>query len=160
MEVETFDRCLSGKTYMPFLLGIIAACMICFFVLTKKHSSHPLLTEPITKLEKSKLKSPFYRTLGFIRWNSAHLERIPVMEKYRPFFYDLHYSIPNYMKQLNLTGDGWENSDVAYKALAETMQIVLQKNSTIEGVLYFHFDVRISDKLYTQSNSIYIWRRG
>jgi hypothetical protein len=152
MKVETFYHCLSRKTNMTFLLGIIAACIICFFVLTEKHLSHPFLTKPITEPEKSKLKSPFYRTLGFIRWNSAILQRIPVMEKYRPFFYDLHYSIPRYIKQLNLTGDGWEASFLVYKALAETMQIVLQKHSTIEGLLYFHFDVRISDNLYTQSN--------
>ncbi len=148
MKVERFYRYFSRKIYMTFLLGIIAACMIYFFVLRKKYSSHPLLAEP----EKGKLKSPFHRTLAFIRWNSAHLERIPVMEKYRPFFYELHYSIPRYMKQLNLTGDGSEDSHRIQKVVAETMEIVLQKNLTIEGLLYFHFDVRISDKLYTQSN--------
>ena len=133
---------------MTFLLSIIAAYVIYFFVLTKNRSFYPSSTER----KRDQLKSPFHRTLAYIRWNSAHRERIPVMEKYRPFFYDLHYSIPRYVKQLNLTGDGWENNDVAYKVVAETMQIVLQKNSMIEGLLYFHFDVRISDKLYTQSN--------
>jgi hypothetical protein len=155
MEAETFHYWLSRKTYMTFLLGIIAACMIFLFVLTKNHSFYLSLTES----KKGKLKSPFHCTLGYIRWNSVHLERIPVMEKYRPFFYDLHYSIPRYITQLNLTGDGWENSDVSYKAVAETMQIVLEKYPTIEALLYFHFDVRIHDKLHTQSKYSYIRRK-
>ncbi len=151
MKVETFYRFLSRKIYMIILFSIIAACMICLLVLTKNHSFYLSLTES----QKSKLNSPFHRTLGYIRWNSAHLERIPVMKKYRPFFYDLHYSIPRYMTQLNLTGDGWEASHVSYKAVADTMQIILQKYPAIEGLLYFHFDVRIDDKLHTQKKYSY-----
>jgi hypothetical protein len=85
--------------------------------------------------------SPFQHTLGFIRWNTARLERIATMEKYRPFFANLHYSMPNYTSQLNYTADGWESGDYPYKTVGDTMKIILQNYSTIEGLLYFHFDV-------------------
>ena len=91
---------------------------------------------------KERRLSPFRNTLGFIRWNSPHNERIPLMEKYRPFFAQLHYSIPNKSSNLTLTDDGWESSTTEYKVVADTMHILLQDHPTIEGLLYFHFDVR------------------
>jgi len=105
-------------------------------------------------IKNDKIRSPFERTLGFIRFNAAHRERIPIVEKYRPFFADLHYSMPDYISQLNYTADGWRDSASTYKALGETMKIILQNYSIIEGILYFHFDVSIH-KTKTPSTYIY-----
>ncbi|UJR07104.1 hypothetical protein I4U23_011392 [Adineta vaga] len=94
----------------------------------------------VTKIIGDKIKSPFQQTLGFIRWNSAHRERISIMEKYRPFFADLHYSMPGYTSQLTYIADGWDRGATIYKVLGDTIQIILQNYSAIEGILYFHFD--------------------
>ena len=122
------------------LRGIILISLI-FCVFYFYHSNEKQRLQHFTSVDNNQLVSPFRNTLGFIRWNSAHNERIPVMEKYRPFFAQLHYSIPNKSSNLTLTGDGWEDGPTEYKAIADTMHILLQNHSTIEGLLYFHFDV-------------------
>jgi len=97
----------------------------------------------MTEIKKDQLRSPFHHTLGFIRINSPLPERIAIMEKYRPFFIDLHYSMPGYTSQLNYTADGWGDGGMPYKPVADTMNLILQNYSTTEGLLYFHFDVSI-----------------
>ena len=88
------------------------------------------------------LHSPFDHTLAFIRWNSAHIQRIPLIEKYRPFFNELHYSIPLLTNKVNLTADGLIKYDFPYKMVSETMEIILnQTDLSIQGILFFHFDV-------------------
>lgn len=88
-----------------------------------------------------KVNSPFDRTIAFIRWNAGFRERIPLMEKYRPHFAELHFSIPGYTSQLNYTADGLIPVGQPYGVVGKTMEIILQNHSIIEGLLYFHFDV-------------------
>ena len=118
------------------LLISLIFCVFSFYNFGKKQR-----LQHFTSVDNNQLVSPFRNTLGFIRWNSARNERITVMEKYRPFFAQLHYSIPNNSSNLTLTGDGWGDGLTEYKAVADTMHILLQNYSTIEGLLYFHFDV-------------------
>jgi hypothetical protein len=136
---ETTHSCSSRKDLLIFLLiGIVL--YLSYSIVFRKG---PLPCFTVVKIKQDKPLSPFQRTLGFIRWNSEHRERIPIMEKYRPFFANLHYSMPNYASKVNYTADGWGPVEYAYRPLADTMQIILQNYSTIEGVLYFHFDVSI-----------------
>ena len=129
-----FDK----KNLRGIILISIIFCVFYFYYQFEKKQ----WVEHLTSVDDNKIVSPFRNTLGFIRWNSPHNERIPVMEKYRPFFAQLHYSIPNKSSNLTLTGDGWEDGWSEYKVVADTMHILLQNHSSIEGLLYFHFDVR------------------
>ncbi|CAF4099219.1 unnamed protein product [Adineta steineri] len=104
-----------------------------------------------------RVKSPFYRTLGFIRWNTARLERVPLMEKYRPFFAELHYSIPNSTSKVTYTADGSVESHYIYKVISETMEIILENHPMIEGLLYFHFDAWINPFRFDNMNFNNIW---
>ena len=128
-----FDK----KNLRGIILISIIFCVFYFYYQFEKKQR----AEHFTSVDDNKIVSPFRNTLGFIRWNSPHNERIPLMEKYRPFFAQLHYSIPNKSSNLTLTGDGWGDGLTEYKAVADTMHILLQNHSTIEGLLYFHFDV-------------------
>ena len=136
---ETYHHCLNRKRLLIFILVSILLYIFYSFVPRKNHL--PCIT--VINIKEKKSISPFYQTLAFIRWNSAHLDRIPLMEKYRPFFANLHYSMPDYTSKLNYTADGWKPGEYEYKAVADTMQIILQNYSAIEGILYFHFDVSI-----------------
>ncbi|CAF1043753.1 unnamed protein product [Adineta ricciae] len=104
------------------------------------------------------IRSPFDRTLAFIRWNSAHIQRIPLIEKYRPFFNELHYSIPSFTNQVNLTADGLIKYDFPYKMVSETMEIILNGTySSIQGILFFHFDAWINPFKFVGMNFENIW---
>ncbi|CAF1493210.1 unnamed protein product [Adineta ricciae] len=105
----------------------------------------------------NKIMSPFQHTLGFIRWNSLHPERIPVMEKYRPFFAELHYSMPNYTLKTNLTADGWAPYKDVYKVVGDTMNIILRQYPNIKGLLYFHFDAWLHPFRFDDMNFRKIW---
>ena len=132
---------------MAIITGIIGTCFFCFAYLTKTYLP-PL---PTAQPSEDKIQSPFNRTLGFVRWNSARLDRVPVIEKIQAFFFTIcTIQLPRHVTQLNLTFDGWEQSTLIYKAVAETMQIILQEYPIIEGLLYFHFDVCIGDELHSQ----------
>jgi hypothetical protein len=136
---ETYHPCLNRKRLLIFIL--VSILLYIFYSFVPRKNQLPCIT--VVDIKEKKSISPFHRTLGFIRWNSAHPDRIPIMEKYRPFFANLHYSMPDYTSKLNYTADGWKPGESAYKPLADTMQIILQNYSTIEGILYFHFDVSI-----------------
>jgi hypothetical protein len=142
---KIFYRCSNRKGFLIFTLLVIIVYSIYFFVSMSSFNSCRLNSSSCNWIEetKNKIKSPFQNTLGFVRWNSAHYERIAIIDKYRPFFANLHYSIPNYTLQLNYTADGWKPFDNPYKPVSDTMKIILQNYSTIEGLLYFHFDVSI-----------------
>ncbi|UJR07237.1 hypothetical protein I4U23_011525 [Adineta vaga] len=107
--------------------------------------------------EKNQIESPFSRTLGFIRWNSPYINRISLMEKYRPFFYQLHYSIPNYTSKLNYTFDGLVSISCPYKMVSEIMTIILETYSQINGLLFFHFDAWINPFKFQDMNFENIW---
>ncbi|CAJ2502194.1 Uu.00g095880.m01.CDS01 [Anthostomella pinea] len=121
--------------------------------------------EPEEDAAMIRLDSPFNRTLGFVRWNSPHYERMPLIDKYRPFFHTLHYSGPDISDSddigQDLTTDAFTGTHEIYLQVAETMQMILDgeawpgfhQNSTkhgnstsklntsdIEGLLYYHFD--------------------
>jgi len=156
---ETSHRYSNWKILLIFLLVVILLHVFypllfgrnlsLYFNLTNIKSNFNLddikNNSKLIDIKNEKIRSPFERTLGFIRFNAAHRERIPIIDKYRPFFSDLHYSIPDYTSRLNYTADGWRDAASTYKALGDTMKIILQNYSIIEGILYFHFDVSIHE---------------
>lgn len=112
------------------------------------------------------LTSPFKNTLAMIRWNSDHPERMPLLQKYAPFFHDVHFSMPGYVKGQpdfhNLTHDSYEISEYIYMQIANTMQLILDApagspTSEIDGLLYYHFDAWIDPLAYAGSNMHNIW---
>lgn len=125
---------------------------------TKTHSNSPGI-----------LDSPFKNTLALIRWNSERPERMPLLEKYRPFFHDLHFSMPNYLKDKNfpkgfnnLTHDSADDSPHIYIDIAKTMQLLMNaapgsKDAEIDGLFYFHFDAWIAPLDYASEDFDQIW---
>ncbi|KAK5053699.1 hypothetical protein LTR84_001660 [Exophiala bonariae] len=112
------------------------------------------------------VKSPFANTLGFVRWNEAYLERIPLIQKYDPFFHTIHYSIPNYVadpptggKFVIVTHSSWDNHENVYIPVADTMALILNDTeySSIEGLLFFHFDLWINPLEFTFMDYDRIW---
>lgn len=95
------------------------------------------------------LESPFKNTMAYVRWNSKYDERIPLIKNgYEDFFHTMHYSMPKLMGDegkdfVNLTHDGWEDAFWGYKAVKNTMKIILNETTEEEigGMLFFHFDV-------------------
>ncbi|KAF4340068.1 UDP-galactose transporter [Fusarium beomiforme] len=94
--------------------------------------------------------SPFKNSLAFIRWNSLHPERVPEIMKYKPFFRELHISMPEMMKDEglspeshNLTHDQSPLTFHIYVQVAHTMQLILDEHPDIDGLLYYHFDAWI-----------------
>jgi hypothetical protein len=102
------------------------------------------------------LKSPLKNALAFVRWN-CHGECIPMIETYRPFFYDLHFSIPVLTDHANLTADGLEDGSYVYSQVAETMQLILDKYPEINGLLYYRFDSWIDPMQFSNMDSNRIW---
>lgn len=93
------------------------------------------------------VKSPFSSTLAFIRFNAYRPERLDSLEKYRPFFHDIHYSMPKSTDgdpdYVNTTNDGWENQLVVYLPVARTMQHILDQpadspEAGIKGIMFYH----------------------
>jgi hypothetical protein len=96
------------------------------------------------------IQSPFENTMAFIRWNAYHPERIPLLQKYTPFFNTVHLSIPDYIRDPNLTHtyfnsthDSYRDGTLIYVQVAKTMQRILDaspetQESNITGLLYFH----------------------
>ncbi|KAI9765212.1 MAG: hypothetical protein M1840_007704 [Geoglossum simile] len=102
------------------------------------------------------LNSPLENTLAFVRWNRRG-EFIPMIETYRPFFHDLHYSIPVLTNDANLTSDGLEDGSYVYKQVADTMQLILDEQPEVNGLLYYHFDSWIDPMLFGNMDSKSIW---
>lgn len=106
----------------------------------------PEVGEPFLETPKKNLESPFKNTLGFVRWNSEAPESMPLLRNYAPFFHDLHFSMPNYIKDEeldakyhNITHDSYEDPSTIYMQLSRTMQLILDSpESDIDGLLYFH----------------------
>jgi hypothetical protein len=114
---------------------------------------------------EAKLESPFKNTLGMVRWNSKHSERVPFIRKYEPFFHTLHLSLPDYLNDTNLpvgyhnlTDDSWNDRLTPYVQVAKTMQLVLDNEPEINGLLFFHFDAWIDplDFAYENFNNMWI----
>jgi hypothetical protein len=91
--------------------------------------------------------SPFKNTLAMIRWNSPHQERVPLLMKYEPFFHNIHISMPEMLNDEerepefhNLTHDQFKGTFTIYQQVARTMQLVLDTEPEIDGLLYYHFD--------------------
>lgn len=114
------------------------------------------------------LTSPFNNTLAFVRWNEHHPERIPLIEKYAPFFHTLHFSMPAMIdaplktEYQNLTHDNWEDGLVTYVQIARTMEWILKmpKNESereIEGLLQFHFDAWVDPMDFAQEDYNQMW---
>ncbi|CAF1386675.1 unnamed protein product [Adineta steineri] len=165
---ETRRSFLNRKNLLKFLIVIIFLSLIYVFIFRENLRIHinfisiklknsSLIKVNLTDVKEVKIKSPFYRTLGFIRWNAARLERIPVMEKYRPFFAELHYSIPGHAPKVTYTADGSGDSFYIYKEVSDTMEIILKDHPMIEGLLYFHFDAWINPFRFDNMNFNHIW---
>ncbi|KAL0939567.1 UDP-galactose transporter [Colletotrichum truncatum] len=112
--------------------------------------------KPVTGTEE-KIESPFKNTMAMIRWNSAHPERIPLLQKYEPFFHTVHISMPNMFKEEdpefhNLTHDQFAGTFTVYKQVARTMKLILDTQPEIDGLMYYHFDAWIDPLGWTGMN--------
>lgn len=117
-------------------------------------------THPSTKGEI--LISPFNNTLAMVRWNSGRPERIPMIRKYEPFFHSIHISMPDSMpnqteKYHNITNDQYEDAFLIYQQVARTMQLALDTQPDVEGLLYYHFDAWIDPLAWASSDFENIW---
>lgn len=131
--------CSIRRISLCIVLGSMTLCLVHLWRIRKDQ-------QPCVQTNETRLASPFRHTLAFIRFNSLHPERISVMEKYRPFFAELHYSMPNYTSEISYTADGWQPYKDIYKAVGDTMKLVLEEHPEIKGLLYFHFDVSSSER--------------
>ena len=126
-------------------------------------SQTPLLnaTEPVVPV----LESPFKNTMAYVRWNSKHEERIPLIKNgYEPFFHTMHYSMPKLMGEgqgdfVNLTHDAWEDGYWGYKAVKNTMKVILNETTEeeISGMMFFHFDVWLDPMAWGEMDFDKIW---
>ncbi|KAK2059458.1 UDP-galactose transporter [Colletotrichum caudatum] len=112
--------------------------------------------KPVT-VSESKVESPFKNTMAMIRWNSAHPERIPLLQKYEPFFHTVHISMPNMFKGEdpefhNLTHDQFPGTFTVYKQVSRTMKLILDTQPDIDGLMYYHFDAWIDPLAWTGMN--------
>ncbi|KID81920.1 UDP-galactose transporter [Metarhizium guizhouense ARSEF 977] len=102
--------------------------------------------------------SPFEKTLGFVRWNGEHPERIPHVMKYQPFFHTMHISMPDEtapgqgLNQTSLTEDAAKITFTIYRQVALTMQVILDTQPDITGLFYFHFDSWIDPLAWSDIN--------
>ncbi len=113
----------------------------------------------------TKLESPFKNSMAFIRINGDRSERVPTVMGYEPFFREIHISMPSLTPnkhQLNLTHDSYEETFTAYKALGDTMKLVLDapandSASKIDGVFFFHFDIWLDPLAFAHEDFENIW---
>jgi hypothetical protein len=87
---------------------------------------------------------------------------MPITRSYQPFFHTLHFSMPNYASEQphdfnNLTHDSWQESTLGYKAIAQTMDLVLKTTDEIEGLLFFHFDAWVDPLGFQDMDRQKIW---
>ncbi|TDZ18127.1 UDP-N-acetylglucosamine transporter [Colletotrichum orbiculare MAFF 240422] len=106
--------------------------------------------------------SPFSNTLAMIRWNAKRTERIPLLMKYQPFFHTVHVSMPEVMEDKpasyhNLTHSQYPHHETIYMQVARTMQLILDTQPEIEGLMYFHFDSWIDPMAWVDENRESIW---
>ncbi|CAF1633198.1 unnamed protein product [Adineta ricciae] len=104
--------CSSGKTISLVLFGVAVIYLGYSFIPT---GSQGYFID-VFEAQRDKTASPLHRTLGFIRCNKLQRENIPLMEKYRPFFAELHYSMPNYTAEITYTADGVISEKTPYHA--------------------------------------------
>jgi hypothetical protein len=86
----------------------------------------------------------------FIRCNVYRPGRIPLLQKYTPFFNTVHLRIPDYIRDPNLTHtyfnsthDSHRDGTLIYLQVSKTMQRILDaspetQESDITGLLYFY----------------------
>lgn len=111
------------------------------------------------------LESPFKNSMAFIRINANRPERIPTVMGYEPFFREIHISMPHLTPnkhQLNITHDSFEQTFTAYKALGDTMKLILdapanESASKLDGIFFFHFDVWFDPMAFAHENFENIW---
>ncbi|KAK2624938.1 hypothetical protein QTJ16_005307 [Diplocarpon rosae] len=120
------------------------------------------------------LHSPFNSTIAFVRWNSHHEERVPLIKKYEPFFHTLHFSMPSYIDSplktefQNLTHDNWGDGLFPYVQIARTMRYILdqpkneslpsnQSAADITGLFNFHFDAWVNPMDFAEEDYTKMW---
>jgi UDP-galactose transporter len=125
----------------------------------------PLLNITAPAVPKNVLESPFKNTMAYVRWNSKHEERIPLIRNgYEPFFHTMHYSMPQIVGEghadfVNLTHDAWEDGYWGYRAVKNTMQVILDETTEdeIDGIMFFHFDVWVDPLGFAEMDYDKIW---
>lgn len=119
------------------------------------------VTQPVVAV----LESPFKNTMAYVRWNSKHEERIPLIQNgYEPFFKTMHYSMPGIngdgpQEWGNLTHDAWEDGFWGYRAVKNTMQTILDETTEDEltGMLFYHFDVWVDPMGFAEMDFEKVW---
>lgn len=113
-------------------------------------------------LTNQTVSSPFQNTLAMIRWNAPLTERVPLLQKYEPFFHTVHISMPNKTEikepfRQDLKSDNNKFLDLIYMQAALTMQEILDEQPSIDGLLFFHFDAWIDPLRFKDMNRENIW---
>jgi hypothetical protein len=104
------------------------------------------------------LTSPLRNVLAFIRWSSdEHQDRKQTLGIYRRFFYDLHYSIPGTTDLSNIAVDGFEDSYLVYQQVAKTMQLLLDEQPDVTGLLYYKSDSWVDPLRFNSIDLNKIW---
>ena len=101
--------------------------------------------------------SPLRNVMAFVRWNHAVPQRVPAIMKYEPFFHTVHISMRDQMPSvgdsfLNITHDTHRITGNPQKAVSRTMQLILDNEPEIEGILFFHFDAWITPMEFGDHN--------
>ncbi|XMA07251.1 hypothetical protein WAI453_000042 [Rhynchosporium graminicola] len=159
-----FNFVPSGPKWRNPILGISSFASVAIVVFCETMT----LPEISIAVSREVLTSPMNNTLAFIRFNGHRPERVPLIEKYAPFFRTLHLSMPGQIQSQhrtafeNLTQDNWGDGLVTYVQIARTMQLILElpKNESeteIGGLLQFHFDVWIDPMDFAEEDYNKMW---
>jgi hypothetical protein len=112
------------------------------------------------------IESPFKNSLAYVRWNSHHPQRVPIINSsYSPFFRMMHISMPSPASSsqnnstTDLTSDSWEDPYTIYHSIRDTMVLLLEDTSTqdIDGIMFFHFDAWIDPLRFTDMDKTKVW---
>jgi hypothetical protein len=111
------------------------------------------------------IDSPFKNTMAYIRWNSHHPERLPLITLgYTSFFDTVHISMPPLNSSSNtniqnLTYDEFRDSYTIYHSVRDTMSRILENPNmeNIDGLMFYHFDVWIDPLRFAEMDRNKIW---
>ncbi|TQV90396.1 cmp-sialic acid transporter [Cordyceps javanica] len=135
---------------LSFAAALFNTLAVVGFTMTTNFAS-----QQVTTRKQQPLQSPFKNSMAFIRWNQRIESRVPHLMKYEPFFDTIHISLPDGtapdsgLNRISLKNDAATITFTIYRQVAYTMQAILDSDSKIDGMLYFHFDAWIDPLAWT-----------
>lgn len=148
-----------GSNYLPIPATELGPSLIYPFhgYIRPDNSTDALLSHP-----SNAVTSPLSTAMAIIRLNTARPERLPLLQKYEPFFHTVHISMRDTSPSLpddfqNITHDQYYSPTSIHVQVARTMQIILDQSEDITGIFYFHFDAWIDPLAFGQNNLENMW---